>query len=316
VWQRHGVDTVAVLWPDQGGTELLSRIQAAPTVPYARGLLALDRGPSGARVMAWPEYGTVKLECRLGALVDGHRDSHRLGTRDELRLVGDVGAAELAALLGAKPDTRAVTVGRFDLVTERDCEASEGIALLRAMRALCPPGMKLRTFTAADGRVETVSVVTERGGRTIFRAYDKGVESGSNPPGERIRFEAQRQLAKRSRPGPNALANSDLAADFGRTIEPFVKGSPVTVTAPSAVVDQLAQQLANGDLTAARAERLVGAAELLRRYGRGVYEKPHQSARRLRALRAAGIAVDDELPPDATVPVTELLNAALAEWSS
>jgi hypothetical protein len=90
----------------------------------------------------------------------------------------------------------------------------------------------------------------------------------------------------------------------------------VTVTTASGVVDQLAQKLGDGELSAARAERLVGAAELLRRYGRGIYATDKQSARRLRALRDAGIAVDDELPPDSTVPVTELLNAALAEWSA
>jgi hypothetical protein len=115
---------------------------------------------------------------------------------------------------------------------------------------------------------------------------------------------------------PYELANSDLGSAFGRTIKPFVKGDPLTVTTASGVVDQLAQKLADGQLTAARAERLVGAAELLRRYGRGVYDNQRQSARRLEALREAGIAVDDELPPDSVVPVTELLQAALQEWAS
>src|SRR3954454_14958758 len=63
-WDRHGLDTVSVLYTGQGGTNLLSRFEASTTVPYARGLLTLEKSDTGARVMAWPEYGTVKLECR------------------------------------------------------------------------------------------------------------------------------------------------------------------------------------------------------------------------------------------------------------
>jgi hypothetical protein len=315
-WDRHGLDTVSVLWPHQGGTELLSAIERSAVVPFARGLVALDKGPSGARVMAWPTYGTLKLECRLGSLLDGSRESHRLADADELRQVGAAAAAEMVALFGVEPEGRAIEIGRTDLVTERDfTEGAEGLALLRAMRAMVPPGYKSKVHSAADGTVQTVAIVTPRVGKTIFRAYDKGVESGSNGPGERIRFEAQVQRSKAARMGPNAVAGSDLAAAFGRTIEPFMKGDPMTVTSPSGVVDQVAEKLARGELTAARAERLVGAAELLRRYGRAIYDSDHQSARRMRALRDVGIAVDDELPADASIPVSDLLAGALAEWS-
>ena len=307
---------MAVLWGSQGGSRLLSAIAAADSVPFARGRLLLEKSPSGARVMAWPEYGVVKVEGRLGAAVDGSSESHRLASRDELRQAGDVMAAQLRALLAVEPETRAAEVGRFDLVTERDFEdGTEGLSLLKAMRALCPPRCKLRIHAARDGRVETVAVLTERGGRTIFRAYDKGVESSTAAPGERIRFEAQVRRLKAHRQGPNGTANGNLRSAFGRTIEPFMEGTPVTVTSPSAVVDQVAEQLACGDVSAARAERLIGSAELLRRYGRGIYGEGWRSERRLRDLRRAGVAVDDELPEGARVPVSAMLSAALEAWS-
>lgn len=313
-WDRVGLDTVSVLWGQQGGSELLSAIVAAPSVPFARGRLVLDRSPAGARVMAWPEFGVVKLECRLGALIDGTAESHRLGTRDELRQVGDVAAGELATLVGARPDTRAVQVGRLDLVTERDfADGRDGMQLLRAMRSLCPPRCKLDVI-ADQGRVETVSVL--RGRRKIFRAYDKGVEARTHAPGERVRFEAQVRRAKSARQGPNATATGDLRAAFGRTIEPFMEGAPVTVTSPSGVSDQLVSKVVAGELSIARAERLAGAADFLRRYGRAIYGEDWRSARRLKELREVGIAVDDELPEGATVPVSHLLSSALEAWTA
>lgn len=315
-WDRHGLDTVSVLWTGQGGSHLMSAVQAGEVMPAGRGLLSLQRAPSGARVVVWPDLGTVKLECRLAALVDGDRRSHRLGTRQELRDVDAAATAELIRAYGFRPDAAAVEVGRTDLVTERDFDnGAEGLALLRAMKALVPTGYKSKVHSASDGTVQTVAIVTARRGKTVFRAYDKGIESGSHRAGHRIRFEAQVQRPKARRQTPEVLADSDLAAAFGRTIEPFMKGDPVTVTTPSGVVDQLAQRLAEGELTAARAERLVGAAELLRRFGRGIYETDKQSARRLHALREAGISVDQELPEGSTVPVSDLLAGALEEWS-
>lgn len=313
-WDRAGLDTVSAIWGDEGGSELLSALAAAPTIPYARGQLLTDRTPSGMRVMSWPEMGVVKVEGRLAAAIDKSHQSHRLAERDELRQIGDVMSDELEELLGCRPSTRAVGVGRYDLVTERDFQdGNDGRQLLRAMRALCPPRCKLKVHSTPMG-VETVTVLSGR--RSIFRAYDKGLESGTAAPGERIRFEAQVQRAKAARQGPNATAESDLRAAFGRTIEPFMQGAPVTVTTASGVVDQVAEKLSTGELSVAKAERLVGAAELLRRYGRGIYVDDWRSARRLRDLRDVGIAIDDQLPEGTTVPVSELLQAALEEWST
>ena len=224
---------------------------------------------------------------------------------------------ELSALVGAEPEGRVVEVGRFDLATERDFDdPAEGLLLLRAMRALRPPGYKLNVYEAQDGRVETVAVVTSKRSRRVFRAYDKSVESGSGPPGSQVRFEAQVRRSSAQRRGPCATANSDLRVAFGRTIEPFMTGESVTVTSRAGVVNQLAAKVSAGELGIRRAEGLVGAAELLRRFGRGIYATDNQSARRLRALRAAGVAVDDDLPEGAVIPVGQLLESALDQWST
>jgi hypothetical protein len=266
--------------------------------------------------MAWPEYGVVKVEGRLAAAIDGTSTSHRLATRDELRAAPAAMGREVAGLLGAMPEGRAAGVGRFDLATERDFEDRvEGLDLLRAMRALRPPGCKVDVITAPDGRVETVAVVTARRARRLFRAYDKSVESGEGLPGSRVRFEAQVRRNASQRQGPNVVADSDLRAAFGRTIEPFMRGESVTVTSPAGVIDELASQVAGGSLTIAGAKRLAGASEFLRRYGRALYDSNDQSSRRLRALREAGIAVDDELEPGSRIAVSELLESALQEWS-
>src|SRR4051812_12718509 len=60
---RQGFDTVSLHWPHQGGSEVLSALQAAPSFPtVAGGLLLADELPGGLRVAAWPQHGSVKVE--------------------------------------------------------------------------------------------------------------------------------------------------------------------------------------------------------------------------------------------------------------
>lgn len=284
-------------------------------MPFARGVLLLDSHDSGLRLMAWPAYGVVKAEGRLAAILDGTRESTRLAARDELASADDAMRAQVGDLMSVQPRGGDPGVSRFDLTTERSFAGADGQDVLKAMRALCPPGYVVRSHRMEDGTVQSVAVLTERG-RVVFRAYDKGLESGTHAPGERIRFEAQNRPRPEARRTPGQLASSDLRRQFGRTIQPFLRGESLTVTHPTGVVDQIAAQLASGDLTAARAERLIGSAELLRRHGRAIYADDRTSWRRLDALRRAGVATDEELPPGATVPVSELLREAVEEFAA
>lgn len=314
-----GLDTIALSWPAQGGAEVMSAAIRSESVPYARGLLCLDRHPTGARVMAWPEYGIVKCEGRLAAIIDGTADSHRLARRAEMCDAEEACAEVVRDVLGHPPDPRTfLEVSRYDLAVDLPFDDSaEGLAFLRAMRALAPPGYKLNVHQADDGRIETVAVVTKKRGARVFRAYDKSAESGDpRGAGFLARLEAQRRPSKRARHEPRTFARMDLRADYGRTIEPFLRGEPITVTNSAMTVEKLAQQVAQDRLSIARAERLAGSVEFLRRYGRGIYGSNDQSSRRLRALRDQGIAVDDELPDGRALPVSALLRAAVEEFAA
>ena len=148
--------------------------------------------------------------------------------------------------------------------------------------------------------MRAVSVKTAKRHVTIFRAYDKGIESGSHPAGERIRFEAQNRVPSTTRATAESLAITDLQHNFGRSLEPFMLGSEVTVMSTDSVVEVLARKISEGELTPQVGARLIGDAVLLGTYGRAIYTDDRMSQRRVKALRDAGVAVDDQLPPGST----------------
>lgn len=311
-----GLDTVSLAWRGQGGSQLLSRVLAAPSFRSGRGVTLSERSPSGLRVMAWPDHGLVAAEGRLGPVLDQDSRSWRLPRAAELEHAEEGYRREIRALLGVEPEDSDPEVRRYDLTAEREFDRpADGFAFLRAVGALCPAGYKLKKFDGPGNVPESRYVVTPRRARPVFRAYDKNRESAQGEPGLRVRLEAQLRPPKAQRRRPAVLASRDLRSDFGRTLAPFLQGSDVTVTHSTGLVDQLAQRLARGELTAARAERLLGAALLLEKYGRAVYASDHQSARRLRALRDAGLALDDELPREATMPVSALLREMVEEFA-
>lgn len=311
----RGIDTLALLWPCQGGTEAMSAAGRVESYRHARGVLMAQRSTGGIRVLAWPEHGVLKAEGRLSAALDGDPGTWRLAQRGEVLAADDAMREAVREVLGHAPDGRAVLVGRYDLATEAHyTDPTQGLATLAAMSALAPSGHLTRTFAAPGGRVQSVAMVTERRAVPVFRAYDKGIESGSHAPGERVRFEAQRRLPSGRRTTPRQLARGDLRSAFARTLQPFVREAPMTVTHPASVVDELAGRVQRGELTVARAERLAGSIEFLRRYGRAIYET-RQGQRRLRALREAGIAVSDYLPEASVVPVGQVLSDVVEAWS-
>ncbi len=317
IGERSGVDTVSLAWRGQGGTRLLSEIQAAPSFKSGRGLVLADTTASGARVMAWPEHGLVAIEGRLAASVDGDRGSYRLASRSDLRHCAEEAMRrQVLELLGEQPAGPAGEVRRFDLASEREFAApNEGQAFLRAVSLLVPAGYKRKSFVAPDGRVETTYVVTAKRGRAVARAYDKGVESGTHAPGERVRLEAQNRPTKGARMTAEQLAMSDWRGPFGRTVGPFLGAEELTVTTTDGLVGVVAQRAASGEMSMARAERALGSAMLLREFGRGIYPDDRQARRRLGELRKLGVVVDDEMPA-AAVPVSQLLREMVEEFSA
>jgi hypothetical protein len=305
---------------------VLSRILASEGFPtVGAGYLVADELPGGLRVAAWSAHGTVKVEGRLSALIDAARDSYRLASRDELRRADAAARAQLLELLGAAPEGPVVGVGRFDLTTERHfTDPADGRDFLHALASLPPPaGYERRVYTAADGTITSVAYLTTRGHRVVFRAYDKvrellakGVVT-DELPGTRIRLEAQNRAKSGGRHLPDVLAGRDLRHEFGRTLAPILRGGhDVTVRGADAVTAELLGRVHRGELSMARATRLIGDVQVLRDYGRAAYPNEAMARDRLRALRAAGVPLSEELPPDRIVPVGELLRQAVEEFAA
>jgi hypothetical protein len=321
----RGFDTVSLHWPRQSGSELLSAIVQAPTSPtVGGGLLVAESLPGGLRVAAWPEYGTVKVEGRLAALIDRDRRSYRLCSRDELREADSSARTQLLEVLGHAPVGDVVGVGRYDLTFEhRFAAGDEGRDFLHALAALMPPAGYDRRVYSREGQVTSVAYLTRRAHRVVFRAYDKGVElagrgiEGAEPPGTRIRLEAQNRAKSADRQRPAVLAERDLRHDFGRTLAPVLdSGHDVSVRGTEAVVDELLSRAHRGELGMRTAARLIGDVEILRRYGRAGYADERLARDRIRALREAGVPLSEELPPERIVPVGELLRQAVEEFAA
>jgi hypothetical protein len=270
---------------------------------------------SGVRYIAWPDLGIVKGEGRLSALLDGDGTSYRLAARGELVDAEEAMREELRELVGFAPDGRPAEVSRFDLTTEREFPASCGRAVIRGLRSTVPPGRKAKVYELPDGTVESVAYVTARRGVVGFRAYDKGVESGSHPSGERVRFEAQNRARAGRRHSPETLSSIDLRSAFARSLTPVLQAArEVEVMHPETAVEKLAGRVARGDLSVARAENMLGSIALLQAFGRSFYDA-RGGQRRLKALRDAGVALDRELPPGAVLTLDAELREAMERFA-
>jgi hypothetical protein len=305
-----GIDTFAVTYRRQGGTEFMRHVEDLPSHATKTGLRLVDvkLGKSGARLFLAPRWFSVKVEGRLGAILYDNENCHDLVGRDGLEQVGDLLRQRVGHAVGWEPDGNGA-VSRLDLTAEREFEQREdGMAFIRGVAALCPPGYKRKIITTADGRMETGYVITPKRAIALTRVYDKSEQTRTGLPGERVRLEAQNRFDGRDASPPGWWAKRDLSPYFGRRWTPYLdQGKDVTVTSTTTAVDLLAQKVARDELSPAKAERIAGSLLFLERCGRAFYGSNDASSRRLRAARQAGIAIDNELPPGATLPVGQLL---------
>ena len=267
-------------------------------------------GPGMTSLLAWPSHGIAALEGRLAAVVTGDQDNHALMPKQQLQPGEDVAARAIEALAGVpmfRPgECSDGELRRYDLAAELLFDdAADGIAFLRSVATLTPAGKKRDVI--GNEVPETVYFRTPKRLVVTERVYDKGRESGSHPPGHRIRVEAQRRPPKSRRRRSGIVGRMDLASDFGRTLSPYVSAERLIASGTNGATAHLVQQAVNGELSIAKAERMIGTLALLHDYGRAVYPDVQQQQRRLRELRSAGIVLADELPADRVVPVTQLL---------
>lgn len=310
------MDTIAVAWHGEGGSELALALGQADSFRHARGGIVLtNRDVSGARVMWWPEHSMVKVEGRLSAMLAGDRAVHDLSPVSRL---GDAPAAAEAVLLrltAAAPAGDVAACRRLDLASERVFEdEGEAGAFVRAVALLAPPGRyKREVILGADGQAETGYVMT-RTGVKLQRVYNKTREALLPGPGVRVRIEAQNRLKKRDSKTFGQLASEAVMPLAMRAWAGYVEqAEEVIVTNASGAVEQLAGRVASGSLTLRKAERMIGTLTLLDRFGRAIYAE-RQGQRRLQDLRDEGVMVDEHLAPDRIVPVGQLLREMVDQF--
>lgn len=317
-----GVDTVSFGYRPADDAPLDAFLTREARPGPAGSLVLKQRGADGGRAIAFRSHGLIAYETRLGALLAGDDDCYDLVAAGGAAAGADAAREALGRLLGSDPGGR-VEVRRFDLASELCFEdGASGLAFLGQLRGLCPPRAKINAYSGADGQVQTVNVVTAKRGKILSRAYDKGVESGSHPAGLRVRIESQNRPAKSARYSPLVFSSLDLAPTYGRTMSHYLHSDEIVSAGIDGATAHLVAKAATGELSVTRATRLAGDIAFLKYAGRAAMDNPaatakannNRSARRLKALRDAGITLDDELPADAVVPVSELLRDAVESF--
>ena len=323
-----GVDSVSFAFRPEG-RGLFSVVDAFRRQPHRHGpagsLIAEQRSVDGGRLLLFPARGVLAVESRLAALLAANPDDHGLCSVSSLPSGAEVARRALGTHLDHDLVGEHVEVRRIDLASElRFGAAPDGLAFLRSVAALAPARMITDTYRAVDGSVMTVYARTPGRGVVTARIYDKGRESGSDPPGRRVRIESQIRPVKSQRQSPDVVASLDLSERFGRTMKPYLSENELVVAGPDGAVADLAAKAINGEMTHARAERLIGSVALLKYGGRAVYDSvetgrkvnDRRSSRRLKALRDAGVVLSDELPPASVVPVSALLRDAIERFTA
>jgi hypothetical protein len=314
-----GVDTCSFAFRPSS-ERFFDGLLARPHRPSAAGGVRFEqRGPGDTALLAWPAFGVVALEGRLAAVLANSGDCHDLVTKGRLHegeLLAQAALQELAGTPmhrdGAGMDGE---LRRYDLAAELRFEsAPDGIAFMRTIATLTPPGKKRDVI--GNEIPETVYFRTLKRMVVTERVYDKGRESGSDAPGKRIRVEAQRRPSKSKRRRSAVVGGMDLAADFGRTLLPYVGTEKLIAAGTEGATEHLVRQAVNGEVSMAKAERMIGTLALLKHYGRAVYPDARQQQRRLQQLRQAGIVLADELPDDHVVPVTQLLSQMIDTFTA
>lgn len=213
------------------------------------------------------------------------------------------------------------TIRRADLCVDLafDSEA-ESERFMVALSRLCLPGFKQDTWVSA-GRVETVYQRSPRG-RVRWRAYVKSVQASLPTPPVVIRLEHQLSWNRADQPDADKITPQQLADLWLGELAPWADAADdVRVAGPCAAQEAIIAAAERGEITAQRAESLLGYVALRSAgQGRSFFRKvsrAHIPARRERELRDLGIILDPaSLTTDFTVPLGSILKAARLAWAA
>lgn len=325
VVEAAGIDTWSVCWRLTQDCEAYRAMEGLATQKASRSML-IEEPVSGHRVGWFPS-------ARL-MFAEGHPVEGGLASMDELpgalegltKSLGDLGvdltpgrdrhrASEFHDRDFGIPKVR-----RLDSTLDLRFEsAAEGLAVLAGVASLPLPRMKTGIVREAGGRrIETVQFRGLTGKTMLGRWYDKGVESGSDGRGFRIRPEDQRRFVKGARPLVSDMAASTFARDsFVRRFEPLWKASKgIKVGSCLELAKRLAELQRSGHIGHGEAKSVAG--HLLLETAQAHLQSPRQ-VRRDRALaRRHGLVLADGVLDEVEIDLQEVLEAAMdAEaWGS
>jgi len=254
--------------------------------------------------------GLAYWEGRASAILADDPGDHNLLVPDDLHL------AELAArdfvVASGVPLIAEPRLGRVDLASELRFQSSaEGSAFLHSLAGLDVPFAKARVDGLKGSHIESVSFHGTSGKTIHLRAYDKGVESGSDPAGRRIRVERQKRFRKSVEPTSQDFVFSDLKRAFwGRE---FKKLTTLDTAVVANLPDSLLALYERAD-SWSQAARLGGFLV----FGRLLEEEMSRAAvYRFRSeLRSLGIFVNDAVVERLEVPVGKYLQTLGAAWAA
>lgn len=322
---RAGIDTVSWGWSDTSAVDRLLRLDGTVlpgddrrplrVLPAALGAVRLSRRIDGlGTVGAYPGASMLFVEGRARALELADEKNHGLAAPGALRFVQDQVTEGLGKLLGRRLAAPG-GLRRADLTGELEWDRPEdGREFLQLLSGMHSPRHKVETvMELGAGGMETVTWKTPKRFATVMRAYDKGVESGSAPAGERIRLERQLRFKSGKRPTVEQWLSRDLGDLYTAPVRAWLKDGLAAGTAAE-MLELLTdageiwpKYWASGSSWASRTgtvhcslwgvlkiERIAGDLALMARYG-GSWPlwSPKQRQRRLRAARELGLLVTD-----------------------
>ena len=274
-----------------------------------RETLTLDAElPGGVSIGFTPQSRSIWIEGRLAAILSGDRDNRNLYPLDFLRVAALRAAADIADLLELREfiDPLPLFLGgkvslrRLDVTSEISCPPHYGLQLLRGFANISYAGERPVEIWGKEKRIETINL-RDRGTvkrRIRFRIYDKGTESGSHMPGERIRFERQIRFQGKKQPVISSLSPEDAIQWWRAGFEPWfgsdLEKHGLKVMPFERASEKILKMAEAGSLKWEKAERLLGSLVICLMRGENWWKDlGHRDAgyRRIRELRDLGISV-------------------------
>lgn len=206
-------------------------------------------------------------------------------------------------------------IRRLDLTVDLQRTSTIGRAILTGVAALEAPGQLRSTIhRAPDHAIATVT--WEGASGKMARTYDKGLESGSHAPGERVRLEDQRRFQAHTRIATETIDPGYAAMLFNRRFGPVWgarKGLIVTTIGPA--IERVQAAVDAGEMTPAAGYKVIGFLVTEQR-GVDVGASRASRYRHKRAARELGLVLADGVLEEIEVDLAEeVAEAAEVDWS-